>query len=135
MTQSSVTHSPVTHSPVTDCSVTREVSGVSGSCTTGLYAYVQDVNADWQIYEAISSMLGESAPDGMIARVAGPIERGFRVIEIWESEHAWEEFRDCRLRPALRTIAGDASEQSPTFLGFSVQHAIFSSACARRGSS
>ena len=125
----------MTHSPVTHCSATREVSGVSGSCTTGLYAYVQDVNADWQIYEAISSVLGQATPDGMIARVAGPTERGFRVIEIWASEHAWEEFRDCRLRPALRTIAGDASEHLPTFLGLSVRHAIFSSACERRGSS
>ena len=98
-----------------------------------LYAYVQDVAADWHTYETVSSVLGDSAPDGMIARVAGPTERGFRVIEIWESEQAWEVFRDGRLRPALRTIAGDASDQSPMFLGLSVQHAIFSSARDRLG--
>ena len=92
-----------------------------------MYAYVQDVAADWDVFEGASRALGDVAPDGMIMRVAGPTEAGFRVIEVWECREAWEAFRDSRLRPALRNLAGDAPESPPTFHDLVVRHAIFNS--------
>ena len=92
------------------------------------YAYVQDVAAEWESYEAIASALGDTAPEGMVMRVAGATDAGFRVIEVWESRGAWEAFRDSQLRPVLRGLAGDAPERPPIFEDLVVGHAIFSSA-------
>ncbi len=33
--------------------------------------------------------LEPDSPDGMLFHVAGPMEGGWRVIDVWESEEAW----------------------------------------------
>lgn len=91
-----------------------------------MYAYVQDVAGEWDTYERVARILGDSPPDGMIIRVAGETTIGFRIIEVWDSQGAWYAFRELRLRPALRAVAGDASPVPPTFCDLVVDHAILS---------
>ncbi len=88
------------------------------------YAYVQDVAEQWENYERLAAALGDDVPDGLIVHAAGPTDSGFRIIELWESQAAWERFREERLRPAVRRIAGDASTEEPLFRDLVVRHIL-----------
>jgi hypothetical protein len=46
--------------------------------------------------------LADNPPAGNLVRLAGPVEGGWRVISVWESQEAWDTFRRERLQPALR---------------------------------
>jgi hypothetical protein len=51
--------------------------------------------------------LDSSPPIGWRIRMAGPTADGWRVLNLWDSEHDFERFRDDRLAPAF-TAAGRA---------------------------
>ena len=97
-----------------------------------MYAYVQDVAGEWATYERVARVLGDAPPDGMIIRVAGATATGFRIIDVWDSPGAWHDYRDLRLRPAMRVVAGDASLVPPTFRDLVVDHAILNPSSFRR---
>ena len=88
------------------------------------YAYVQAVAEEWETYERLAAALGEGVPDGLIVHVAGPTDSGFRIIEVWESQQAWERFRSERLRPAARRVAGDAPVHEPIFSDLRGMHVV-----------
>jgi hypothetical protein len=53
-------------------------------------------------------MPGGKLPDGCQLHIAGPIENGWRVITVWDSEGQFEQFRNEKLIPAMREVgAGD----------------------------
>jgi hypothetical protein len=62
------------------------------------------------MYEAVSgrAMSGDQLPEGCQLHIAGPIEQGWRVITVWDSREAFARFREERLLPAVREVAGDA---------------------------
>jgi len=64
------------------------------------YAVVQDVPASWDAYLERVEAIGAPLPEGLLVHVAGPTDEGFRMIEVWESQAAWERFRDERLAGA-----------------------------------
>lgn len=41
-------------------------------------------------------------PDGCQAHIAGPVENGWRVITVWDSDEQFQRFRDEKLIPAMR---------------------------------
>lgn len=41
-------------------------------------------------------------PEGCSLRIAGPIDGGWRVITVWDSEEQFEEFRTGTLIPAIQ---------------------------------
>jgi hypothetical protein len=61
------------------------------------YAFVQDVAASWEQYRLYADALEGPVPAGLILHVAGPTDEGFRIIDVWESEADWEQFRTGRL--------------------------------------
>ena len=65
-------------------------------------------NAD--MYEAVTgrAMPGNQLPDGCQLHIAGPVEQGWRVITVWESREAFDRFREEKLLPAIREVAGEA---------------------------
>jgi hypothetical protein len=65
------------------------------------YALVEDIAASWPEYPRRTAATLEPIPTGLILHAAGPTEEGLRIIEVWESEHAWKRFRTERLAPAL----------------------------------
>jgi len=87
------------------------------------YAFVQDVAASWEQYERLSGSLIDPAPQGLVLHVAGPTDEGFRVIDVWESEEAWERFRAERLGPALAALDGP-SRPEPTFRDLRPAHVV-----------
>ena len=70
-----------------------------------MYAWCQDmpgVTAD--DYAKVLAELGgaEQGAPGLVAHVAGPVEGGFRIVDIWESEVAAQRFAQEHLDPAVR---------------------------------
>jgi hypothetical protein len=66
------------------------------------------------MYEAVSGkvMPGDELPAGCALHIAGPVEDGWRVITVWESREDFDRFREEKLLPAIREVAGD--EAQPT---------------------
>ncbi len=52
-------------------------------------------------YEAVLAAVGEEPPDGSYFHISGPIDGGWRVIEVWESERAQDAFQRERLDPGF----------------------------------
>jgi hypothetical protein len=63
-----------------------------------------------EMYEAVTgrAMPGDQLPDGCKLHIAGPVEQGWRVITVWESREGFDRFREEKLLPALREVAGEA---------------------------
>jgi hypothetical protein len=52
-------------------------------------------------------MPGGQLPDGCQVHIAGPVDKGWRVITVWDSDEQFQEFRDEKLIPALREAGGE----------------------------
>lgn len=76
------------------------------------YALVQDIAASWAEYSRLAQAMSEPAPAGLILHVAGPTDEGFRTIDLWESEQAWETFRSSRLEQVMATLPGSFRPRS-----------------------
>jgi heme-degrading monooxygenase HmoA len=62
-----------------------------------------------ELYEAVTSrvMPDDQLPEGNELHIAGPVAQGWQVITVWESREAFERFREEKLLPAIREVAGD----------------------------
>ena len=77
-----------------------------------------DVPASRADLEAISSGLGthENPPDGLIVHVATETANGVHVTDIWESQAAFEKFRDDQLVPTMQKFMAERNmsmDQAP----------------------
>ncbi len=61
------------------------------------------------MYEAVSAkaMSGDQLPEGCQVHIAGPVGQGWRVITVWDSRERFDQFREEKLLPAIRELAGD----------------------------
>jgi hypothetical protein len=68
------------------------------------------------LYEALNRQMGfpESAPDGLIAHMAGEIDGGIRIVDIWESRDLFDRFLQQQLGPAMGQIPGTEAITPPT---------------------
>jgi hypothetical protein len=87
------------------------------------YAFVQDISASWHLYEQVRAKLADPAPLGLIIHVAGPTDEGFRIIAIWESEQAWDDFQTGTIAPALAALGG-AARPEPIFRDLHPRHLV-----------
>jgi hypothetical protein len=46
-------------------------------------------------------------PDGCQIHIAGPVENGWRVITVWDSDEQFQQFRDEKLIPAIREAGAE----------------------------
>jgi hypothetical protein len=60
-------------------------------------------------YEQVNPKVieGGTLPDGCQVHIAGPVENGWRVITVWDSEEQFQQFRDEKLIPAIREVGGE----------------------------
>jgi hypothetical protein len=60
-------------------------------------------------YEQVNPkvMPGGSLPDGCQVHIAGPVENGWRVITVWDSEDQFQQFREEKLVPTIREAGGE----------------------------
>ena len=49
--------------------------------------------------------------EGLLTHTAGEADGGFRVVDVWESEEAMNDFRDNRLFPAIKAAVGELPSQ------------------------
>jgi hypothetical protein len=61
-----------------------------------------------ELYDQVNPkvMEGGNLPEGCQLHIAGPFEKGWRVITVWDSEEQFEQFRDEKLIPAIREAGG-----------------------------
>jgi hypothetical protein len=75
-----------------------------------MYAWCQDmpgVSAD-DYAEVLTELRGaERDAAGLVAHVAGPVDGGFRIVNVWESRAAAETFHRDHLQPAVQRAHGD----------------------------
>ena len=62
-----------------------------------------------ELYDQVNPkvMEGDTLPEGCQVHIAGPIDNGWRVITVWDSEEKFQQFRDEKLIPALRDSGAD----------------------------
>jgi len=84
--------------------------------------------ATWADYERISEALDvdEHPPEGLILHAAGEEDGHWRSVDVWESEAAFERFRNERLMPAVVEIMGDAAVAAgpPPTESFEAKHLV-----------
>ena len=84
--------------------------------------------ASWADYESVSRAVGadENPPEGLIVHAAGEENGKWRSVDVWESQAAYERFREERLMPAVRQALGDAAVSAgpPPQESFEVKHLV-----------
>jgi hypothetical protein len=84
--------------------------------------------ATWQDYETVSNAIGadDDPPAGLIVHAAGEVDGKWRSVAVWESEEAYERFRDERVFPAVRQTFGDEALDAgpPPSESFEVKHLV-----------
>jgi hypothetical protein len=90
------------------------------------YAFVQDIASSWEQYERVAARLTDPPPPGLLLHIAGPTDDGFRVIDIWDSEQAFNRFRSERLAPAIAALGGPARPE-PTCRELHARHLVIGS--------
>lgn len=56
-------------------------------------------------YRLVEQHLGPDRPPGLLAHVAGPVEGGWRIINVWQDEAAFRRFQSERLMRAAGLAA------------------------------
>jgi hypothetical protein len=58
-------------------------------------------------YDAVNEKLGAEPPQGGLVHTGGQLDDGrMQVVDVWESEADWENFRDNRLKAAIEEVVG-----------------------------
>ena len=62
-------------------------------------------------YDAVMRELGLDKknahwPRGVISHFAGPVPGGWCVVDLWESQQAFDTFRERQLQPAFQKVGG-----------------------------
>jgi hypothetical protein len=74
-------------------------------------AIIMDIEATAEEYDAVNEKIQPEAnpPEGLIIHVGGVMGSSIRVIDVWESEQAFNDFRESRLGPAVGEVMGEAA--------------------------
>jgi len=89
------------------------------------YAFIQDVPADENIYGRIRELLPTETPTGLITHIAVKRDGGLRYIDVWETEAAWQAFRDDHLEPVVeKVLAGIGIPHSHADVSFEMLDVI-----------
>jgi hypothetical protein len=93
------------------------------------WALIQEATeATWNDYEAVNAHLNvdEDTPDGLIMHAAGEVDGHWKMVDIWESEAAYERFRESRLMPAVLATMGEQAMAAgpPPTETFEVKHLV-----------
>jgi hypothetical protein len=93
------------------------------------WAQIQkSTEATWEDYETVSNAIGsdDDPPAGLIVHAAGEVDGKWQSVAVWESEEAYERFRDERVLPAVRQTLGDSAIEAgpPPMESFEVKHLV-----------
>jgi hypothetical protein len=65
--------------------------------------------SDQGFYDQVTNVVmpGGQLPDGCKDHIAGPVEGGWRVITVWDSDEQFQQFRTGTLIPAIQDQGRD----------------------------
>ena len=74
-------------------------------------AVIQTFEATIDEYDAVNEKLDptNNPPQGLIIHTGGETGGKIKVVDVWESEAAFQSFRESRLGPAVVEVAPDAA--------------------------
>ena len=87
-------------------------------------------DATWEQYEAVAREVGDDPPAGLIVHAAGVYDGNhWRSVSVWESEEAFNRFRDERLMPAVTRALGEemVAAGPPPTESFEAKHVVVGS--------
>lgn len=75
-------------------------------------------------YEALHTEVDVDAnpPEGLIFHMAGPIEDGWGIIDVWESRGHFDAFQADHLGPAIQSLGDRTPQTPPDIKEFPVHH-------------
>ncbi len=75
-------------------------------------------------YDAVHNHLGidDDPPEGLIFHMAGPIEEGWGIIDVWESRGHFDTFLANRLGPGIQELGDRAPQGPPEIKEFPIHH-------------
>jgi hypothetical protein len=81
-------------------------------------------NGTQEQYDAIHRRMqvDSNPPEGMIFHMAGPIEGGWGVIDVWESRDHFDRFFESRQQPAIGELGERTFQTPPEIKEFPVHH-------------
>ena len=77
-----------------------------------MFATCVTIPSDTETPAAVEALITQT-PEGLVAHVAGPVEGGWRIIDVWESEEHQRRFQTEVLRPAMVQVAGESVLNAP----------------------
>ena len=72
-----------------------------------MYATCVTIPHGTETATSVEALITET-PEGLIAHVGGPVEEGWRIIDVWESEAHHQRFQREVLDPAILKVTGGA---------------------------
>ena len=76
------------------------------------FAYVADVAAPIEVYDALHAELGrQGAADGLLVHIGRATVTGFEVIEVWESKEHFDRYTAQVVLPTMGRLG--AGQQGP----------------------
>jgi heme-degrading monooxygenase HmoA len=82
----------------------------------------------WAEYEAVVRAVGvdDNPPEGLIVHAAGEAGDRWQSVSVWDSQEAYERFRDERLMPAVVQALGEdvAAAGPPPQESFEAKHLV-----------
>lgn len=61
-------------------------------------------------YEQITAEVGTDAPPGCIVHTASEVDGGVRIVDVWESKQAIDDFFESKLGPAFAKFGVEAAQ-------------------------
>ena len=84
--------------------------------------------ATWEDYEKVAkaAQADENPPPGLIVHAAGEENGRWRSVSVWESQDAYEKFREQRLMPAVEEALGEEAIKAgpPPSESFDAKHLV-----------
>ena len=70
---------------------------------------IQDFGATADEYDAVNAKVDPKSnpPAGLIIHTGSVTDDGMRVVDVWESEQHFNDFREQRLGPAVHEVMGE----------------------------
>jgi hypothetical protein len=81
-------------------------------------------NGTAEQYDTVHDHMGidDDPPEGLVFHMAGPIEGGWGIIDVWESRQHFDAFQAGRLGPAMQELGDQAPAGPPDIKEFPIHH-------------
>ena len=81
------------------------------------YGFVQDVPLPSEAYVAMHAEIGRRAAgqvvEGLLFHVARPTDRGFQIIEVWDSKEQFQHYDAEIVQPVIAEMSGGRTGPQP----------------------